>query len=181
MSFTSHIFTSLPLVHTPNPDFLGRRLWLCFLLIRESPRSGNLRAPWLPNLTSGRFPNFADSRFRDFAGSWLRVFASSRFQSFAGSRFKIFARSRLWSFAGSRFPIFASSRLRSFAGSRFPIFASSMFLKTHFTNFINLDVSRVTGFPEFLNSHYSISIVKCFFNPKRFQHKNKRVMFTKIC
>jgi hypothetical protein len=22
MSFTSHIFTSLPLVHTPNPDFL---------------------------------------------------------------------------------------------------------------------------------------------------------------
>jgi hypothetical protein len=27
-----------------------------------------------------------------------------------------------------------------------------MFLKTHFTNFINLDVSRVTGFPEFPNS-----------------------------
>jgi hypothetical protein len=28
---------------------------------------------------------------------------------------------------------------------------SSLFLKTHFTNFINLDVSRVTGFPEFPN------------------------------
>jgi hypothetical protein len=27
-----------------------------------------------------------------------------------------------------------------------------MFLKTHFTNFINLDVSRVTGFPEFPNT-----------------------------
>jgi hypothetical protein len=27
-----------------------------------------------------------------------------------------------------------------------------MFLKTHFTNFINLDVSRVTGFPEFPNN-----------------------------
>jgi hypothetical protein len=29
---------------------------------------------------------------------------------------------------------------------------SSMFLKTHFTNFINLDISRVTGFPEFPNT-----------------------------
>jgi hypothetical protein len=56
------------------------------------------------------------------------------------------------SFAGSRFPIFASSRLLGFAGSRFPIFPSSMFLKTHFTNFINLDVSRVIGFPEFPNT-----------------------------
>jgi hypothetical protein len=28
---------------------------------------------------------------------------------------------------------------------------SSLFLKTHFTNFINLDVSMVTGFPEFPN------------------------------
>jgi hypothetical protein len=26
-----------------------------------------------------------------------------------------------------------------------------MFLKTHYTNFINLNVSRVTGFPEFPN------------------------------
>jgi hypothetical protein len=88
----------------------------------------------------------------NFADSWLRVFASSRLRSFAGSRFQISARSRLLSFAGSRFPIFASLRLLSFAGSRFPIFASSMFLKTHFTNFINLDVSRVTGFPEFPNT-----------------------------
>jgi hypothetical protein len=27
-----------------------------------------------------------------------------------------------------------------------------MFLKTHYTNFINLDVLRVTGFPEFPNT-----------------------------
>jgi hypothetical protein len=50
----------------------------------------------------------------------------------------------LRSFAGSRFQIFASSRLRGFACSRF--------LKTHFTNFIITDVSRVTGFPEFPNT-----------------------------
>jgi hypothetical protein len=119
MSFTSHIFTSLPLVHTPNPDFLRRRLWLCFLLIRESPRSGNLYAPWLPNLTSSRFPNFADFWFRDFAGSWLWLFVNSRLWSFVGSRFQIFACSRLQGFASSRLQIFACPWLQSFAGSRF--------------------------------------------------------------
>jgi hypothetical protein len=136
MSFTSHTFTSLPLVHTPNPDFFRRRLWLCFLLIRESSDSGNLRAPWIPNSTCSRFPNFTDLRFRGFASSWLWVFTSSLLRSFAGSRFQIFAHSRLW----------------SFVGSRFQIFASSIFLKTYFTNFINLDISRVTGFPEFPNT-----------------------------
>jgi hypothetical protein len=33
--------------------------------------------------------------------------------------------------------------------SRFRIFASSLSLKTYFTNFMNLDVSMVIGFPEF--------------------------------
>jgi hypothetical protein len=36
--------------------------------------------------------------------------------------------------------------------SRFHIFASSLLLKTYFTNFINLDVLRVTGFPKFPNT-----------------------------
>jgi hypothetical protein len=167
MSFTPNTFTSLPLVHTLNPYFLRRRLWLCFLLVRESPRSGNLRASWLPNLTSSRLPNFTNSRFHDFAGSWRRVFTSSR-RSFAGSRFQIIAHSRLrgfassrfqiftglrlWGFVGSRFQIFAGSWLWGFAGPRFQIIVSSMFLKTHHMNFINLDVSRVTGFPEFPNT-----------------------------
>jgi hypothetical protein len=119
MSFTSHTFTSQPLVHTLNPEFLRRRLWLCFLLVRESPRSGNLRASWLPNLTSSRLPNSTDSRFHSFAGSWLRVFMSSRLRSFASSRFQIIARSRLRGFASSRLQIFARSRLWGFAGSRF--------------------------------------------------------------
>jgi urate oxidase len=33
-----------------------------------------------------------------------------------------------------------------------------MFLKTHFTNFINLDVSRVTCFPEFPNRPLSLFV-----------------------
>jgi hypothetical protein len=36
--------------------------------------------------------------------------------------------------------------------SRFQIFASSCLLKTYITNFINLDVSRVTGVAEFPNT-----------------------------
>jgi hypothetical protein len=84
-----------------------------------------------------------DCDLKSFAGSRLQIFASSRLLSFAGSRLQIFASSRLLSFAGSRFQIFASSRLWGFAGSRF--------LKTHFTNFITPDVSRVTCFPEFPN------------------------------
>jgi hypothetical protein len=151
MSFTSHTFTSLPLVHTSNLDFLRRRLLLGFSLIRESPHSGNLHAPRLPNLTSSRFLNFTDSRFHGFVGSRLRVFTGSRLRSFAGSRFRVFANLQPRSFAGSRFQIFASLRLQSFAGSRLQIFTGSRFLKTHFTNFMLLDASRVTGFPEFPN------------------------------
>jgi hypothetical protein len=78
-------------------------------------------------------------KFHDFAGSWRRVFTNSWLRSFTGSRFQIIARSRLW----------------SFAGSRFLIFVSSMSLKTHYTNFISLDISRVTGFPEFPNTSLS--------------------------
>jgi hypothetical protein len=82
---------------------------------------------------------FATPELRRFKTSDLHRFATPELR-----RFKIFASSRLRSFVGSRFQIFASSRLRGFAGSRF--------LKTHFTNFIKPDVSRVTGFPEFPNN-----------------------------
>jgi hypothetical protein len=143
MPFSSHTFTSLPLVHTPNPDFLRRRLWLGFPLIRESPHPGNLHTSWLPNSNFSKFSNFADFQFRDFAGSWLRVFTGSRPQGLTGSRFQIFTSSRFLSFAGPGPQISASPRLRSFIGSRLP--------KTYFTNFIKLDVSRVTCFPEFPN------------------------------
>jgi hypothetical protein len=75
-----------------------------------------------------------------------------RLQGFAGSRFQIFTGSRLQGFAGSRFQIFTGSRLQGFADSRFHIFIGSTTLKTHFMNFVKLDVSRVTGFPEFPNT-----------------------------
>jgi hypothetical protein len=77
-SFTSHTFTRLPLVHTPNPDFLRWCLWLGFPLIRESSHPGNFHTSWLPNSNFSKFPNFADFRFRGFAGSWLRVFTGLR-------------------------------------------------------------------------------------------------------
>jgi hypothetical protein len=99
--------------------------------------------------------DFGSSQVRDvrsFAGSRLQIFASSQLRSFVGSRFQIIASLQLRSFAGSRLQIFAGSQLRSFAGSRFQIFACSRILKTHFTNFIKLDVSRVTGFLEFPNN-----------------------------
>jgi hypothetical protein len=98
MSFSSRTFTSLPLVHTLNPDFLRRHLWLCFLLAREFRCSQNLRAPWLPNLTFERFPNFPV-----FRSSWLRrfeipdhrVFATPRLRGFKIPDHRVFATSRL--------------------------------------------------------------------------------------
>jgi hypothetical protein len=72
---------------------------------------------------------------RGSAGSWLWVFTNSRLRGFEGSGLHITAHSQL--------PDFVSSRLQ--------IFASSLTLKSCITNFINLDVSRVTGFHEFPN------------------------------
>jgi cell shape-determining protein MreC len=51
-----------------------------------------------------------------------------------------------------RFRSFTGSGFQIFAGSRFLIFAGSRLLKTYFTNFIKLGVSRVTGFPELPNT-----------------------------
>jgi hypothetical protein len=86
---------------------------------------------------------------RGSAGSWLCVFTNSRLRGFASSRFQAIACSRLRGFESSGFQTTALSRLRDFVSSRFQIFASSLLLKTCITNFINLDVSRVTSFPEF--------------------------------
>jgi hypothetical protein len=79
-----------------------------------------------------------------FACPGLQIFTSSRFWSFTSLRFQILAGSRFLSFAGPGLQISTSSRLRRFAGSRL--------MKTYFTNFIKLGVSRVMGFPEFPNS-----------------------------
>jgi hypothetical protein len=95
--------------------FLRQQLWLCFLLVRESPRSRNLHAPWLPNSPSIIFPNFIDSR-----SSWLRRFMALSLHEFATSRlrrFKIlshraFATPRLREFGTPDHRAFATPRLR---------------------------------------------------------------------
>jgi hypothetical protein len=117
MSFTSHIFTSLPLVHTLNPDFLRWHIWLCFLLVRESPRSGNLHVPWLPNSSSIIFPNFTDSRsswLRRFTALSLYEFATSRFRRFKIPSHRAFATPRLREFQIPDHRAFATPRLREF-------------------------------------------------------------------
>jgi hypothetical protein len=50
MSFSSNIFTNLPLVHTQNPDFLGQQLWFCFsvgssMSSRVTPEPGPRQIP----------------------------------------------------------------------------------------------------------------------------------------
>jgi hypothetical protein len=61
-------------------------------------------------------------------------------------------RSRPRGFAGSRFLKIACSRSRGFTDSRFLKIANALALKTHLKNFVKLDISRVTGFPEFPNT-----------------------------
>jgi hypothetical protein len=73
-------------------------------------------------------------------------------RSASSSPLLFLAGSRLRGFESSGFQTTASSRLRDFVSSIFQIFASSLLLKTYVTNFINLDVSRVTGFFEFPNT-----------------------------
>jgi hypothetical protein len=113
MSFTSHIFTSLPLVHMLNPDFLRWHLWLCFLLVRESPRLGNLHVPWLPNSSSIILPNFTDSR-----SSWLRRFTALSLYEFATSRLRRFKIPSYRAFATPRLREFQIPDPREFATPR---------------------------------------------------------------
>jgi hypothetical protein len=94
-------------------------------------------------------------RFPKFVALQVNGFESSRtcdFRGLVGSRFRAIARSRLRGFEGSGLQITAHSRLPDFVSSRLQIFASSLPLKSCITNFINLDVSRVTSFYEFPNT-----------------------------
>jgi hypothetical protein len=95
--------------------------------------------------------------YRD--GTGIRIFYENpgfytRLRGFAGSRFRANTRSRLRGFESSGLQTTAHSRLRDLVRSRLQIFASSLPLKTCITNLINLDVSRVTGFPELPNKNY---------------------------
>jgi hypothetical protein len=102
--FPPNIFTSLPLVHTLNPDFLGLQLWLCFsrgswMSSPEIPELGLRRIPqvtlvsqlvracpcaWVPNRVFTKFPNqqffrssaYQQLRFRAPACSWLLLLSN---------------------------------------------------------------------------------------------------------
>jgi hypothetical protein len=71
-------------------------------------RSGNLHAPWLPNLTFSRFPNFTDSR-----SSWLcRFMASGRVRGSEASQVQDSISSRVRDFTASHVQDSRSSRVR---------------------------------------------------------------------
>jgi hypothetical protein len=72
--------------------------------------------------------------------SGLHEFATSKLRTFATLRLRMFMASGLHKFAISRLRRFETLDHREFFDP-----------KTHFTNFMNLNVSRVTGFPEFPN------------------------------
>jgi hypothetical protein len=89
MPFTScdlrgwfHIFTSLSLVHTSNPD-LRLRLWLGFLPLPESFIHEDLHISWLPNFADSRLHNFVVLWFPCFVSSWFWTSATFWFQTSA--------------------------------------------------------------------------------------------------
>jgi hypothetical protein len=94
-----------------------------------------------------RFPKFVASQVHNLESSRIR-----QLQGLAGSRLRAIACSRLRDFESSGVQFTAHSWLRDFANSRLQIFMSSLPLKTCITNFISLDVSRVTSFHEFPNT-----------------------------
>jgi hypothetical protein len=154
MSFSCNIFTNPPLVHTLNPDFLGQQLWLCFspgswMSSRETPELGPEQIPelafasplvracpraWFPNLALDRFPNQPSSEVRATDSSRLRASACDPLSS---------------PNQDSR-----TSHIRESEASQVPGFRKSWIpcpWKTCFENLVKLNVSRVTGFPEFPN------------------------------
>jgi hypothetical protein len=149
------------------------------LVLHQTPEFHRFPILWLRTFMASGLHEFATSRLRrfetsrsshvrDFKASHVHGFVSSRVRDFEASQirdFQIIARSRLQGFACSWLRVFTGSRLRGFADSRLWITANSLFLKTHFTNFMNLDVSRVTSFPEFPNRGL-------IFTSRSWRHKN---------
>jgi hypothetical protein len=156
LSFLPNIFTNLPLVHTLNPDFLGLQLWLCFspgswISSHETPELGLRQIPelvltpplvrgcsraWSPNRVFIRFPNRQFSEVRAIVrwDSGLPHTCDSASLPNQDSR---------------------TQHIREFETSQVPGSRESRIpcsWKTYFKNFVKLNVSRVTGFPEFPNT-----------------------------
>jgi hypothetical protein len=91
MSFSSNIFTNLPLVHTLNPDFLGQQLWLYFsvgsrLSSRVTPELGPQRIPESAVLRSSRHRQLEVPGFRMFVTPFLHQVEIPELHTFANSR-----------------------------------------------------------------------------------------------
>jgi hypothetical protein len=118
MSFTSHTFTNLPLVHTANPNFLRWRLWLGLLLIRESPHSESLRTPRLPNSNFGRLPISWLCRSMTSGDSQVRDSRSSQVQDSWALRAQDSRSSQVQDSWASQVPGFTSPQVRYFGVSQ---------------------------------------------------------------
>jgi hypothetical protein len=93
------------------------------------------------------FATLEASQVQDSRSSHIRDFGASQVQDSRSSHIRDFEALQVQDSRSSHILHFEAS-----AGSRFQIFVNSVFLKTHYMNFIYLDVSRVTGFPEFPNT-----------------------------
>jgi hypothetical protein len=95
MSFSSNIFTSLPSVHTQNPDFLGRQLWLCFFADSWiPPRMTSELDPWqIPESAVPRSSclfQFEVPSFRVFMTLGLHRFQIPEIRTFANPKLRRF-------------------------------------------------------------------------------------------
>jgi hypothetical protein len=118
MSFSSNVFTNLPLVHTQNPDFLGQQLWLCFsvgswMSSRVTPEPGPRQIPDFgfrfledscmsprvtPELGPRQIPEsaiFRSSRHRQLEIPGFRVFVTPPLHQTMMPEFHAFANPRL--------------------------------------------------------------------------------------
>jgi hypothetical protein len=127
ISFTSYTFTSLPLVHTLNPDFLGWRLWLCFLLVRESPiqeiSAHRVFRTWPPT---------------DFRISWFCRFMALDLHKFATSELHLFEipyRCTLATLEASQVQDSRCSHIRDFGASQVQ--------DSRFSRILDFDASQV--------------------------------------
>jgi hypothetical protein len=124
MSFTSHTFTSLPLVHTPNPDFWGNVFDLAssrfasLLFIETSthhhPRIWSSIDSRISQILVPDLRRFAPPGLRRFEIPDLRRFATSGLRRFEIPDLRRFATSGLRRFKIPDLRRFATSGLRRF-------------------------------------------------------------------
>jgi hypothetical protein len=125
MSFTSHTFTSLPLVHTSNPDFWGNvfdlaSYWFTSLLFIETFTRHNLRIWssvdfWISQILILEFHRSRIPDFLRFVTSGLRRFKIPDLHRFATSGLRWFKIPDLRRFATSGLRGFKIPDLRRFA------------------------------------------------------------------